>query len=274
MKKIVMFSLLLGMMAFICTACDGDVTRALRHDGFSVGGDIVCEAFIGENATETVKYLTSKHIITTSGRIYELSLGQQYSSKSNCRVADTNLRVEAIMDDIIVRGSDGKYYYLTNQNNGGGSYLEVTEDDNNYVIYDILLKPTDTIKVVTVDSRSGTYYALKSDGNVYEITISKKDSGGTFEVSGTNIIYSQSDYGGAIKDFGYHGENGATYVRTATSVYRFRAVNIEECSKYADVTCDYQMVEAASFGEYGDYILAYNGSLLITTYGKTFTVAA
>ena len=46
-----------------------DVTRALRHDGLSVGGDIVCEAFIGDNATETVKYLTSKHIITTSGNI-------------------------------------------------------------------------------------------------------------------------------------------------------------------------------------------------------------
>lgn len=273
MKKIMMLSVLL-IMVFICTGCNGDVTRSLRHDGFSVGPDIVCDAFIGKTAVEKVKFLTSNHIVTANGKIYELSLSQTYYNKSNCRVAETDLNVVAIFDEGIVKGSDGKYYSLMNQNNGEGAYKEISENDNSYAVYDLLLKPDDVIKVVTVDSGSGTFYVLKKDGNVYEIIVKKPNYNSAPEIAATSIIYSQADYGGTIIDFGYRGKSGGTFVRTQERVFRFYATNLGECSKYADIECDYQMTEAVSFSEYGDYILGYNGSLVITTYGKTFTIAS
>lgn len=274
MKKKIIVSFVLVLVILICTGCKGDVTRSLRHDGFNVGSDIVCDAFIGKEAVEKVKFLTATHLITTGGRIYELSLSQQYSNKSNCRVAETDLNVVSIFDDKIVKGSDGKYYSLVNQNNGEGAYKEIPENDNSYAIYDLLLKPNDVIKAVTVDSGSGTFFVLKSDGNVYEVVINKQNSNSAPEIVGTNVYYSADDYQETITDFGYKGTNGATFVRTLNHVYRFSASNKEECSKYADIACDYKMVEAPSFADYSDYILAYNGSLVITTYGKVFSVAA
>ena len=273
MKKLITLSFLLVVMVLFCTACEGDVTRALRHDGFNIGVEIVCEAFIGDNATEQVRYLTSSHIITTEGRIYEISLGQPYSNKSNCRVADTSLKVVAIFDDKIFKAEDGKYYSLVNQNNGSGAYQAISDKDNAYIFYELLLKPEGTVKVVTADSSNGVYYVLKNDGNVYAVTITKQNSNAAPTVSSTNIIYNQTDFGGRIVDFGFYGNNPATFVRTETQMFRMYATNHDQCSKFADVTCDYQMMEASSFAQYPEYILAYNGSTVITTYGKVFNVS-
>ena len=273
MKKLIKLSILLVVMVLFCTACEGDVTRALRHDGFNLSGDIVCEAFIGDNAVERVGFLTGTHIITSEGRIYELSLGQPYSNKSNCRVADTSLKVVAMFDDKIIKADDGKYYALINQNNGGGAYQQISENDNAYAIYDLLLKPEGTVKAVTADSNTGIYYVLKSDGNVYGVTINKQNSNTPPTITGSAIVYNQTDFGGTIVDFNYYGNNSATFVRTTTQVFHMSATNYDQCSKFADVECDYQMMEATSFAEYGDYILAYNGSTVITTYGKVFNAA-
>ena len=44
MKKIRLFIILVCVL-FICTACDGDVTRDLRHDGYSYGDQFSCKYF-------------------------------------------------------------------------------------------------------------------------------------------------------------------------------------------------------------------------------------
>ena len=53
-----------------------------------------------------------------------------------------------------------------------------------------------------------------------------------------------------------------------------KATNAEECTKYADVECIYAMSESEVFNEYNDYIFAYNGSTLITTYNKVFNAGS
>ena len=273
MKKILKMSLLLVVVIIFCTACDGDVTRALRHDGFNLNGDIVCDAFFGENATERIRYLTGDRIITTEGKIYEVSLGQNYSNNQNCRAADTSLRVSAIMDDKVFKATDGNFYTLVNENNTA-AYTQISSSDNSYVIYELLLKPEGTIKAMTADSNNGIFYVLKSDGNVYGITITKANSNAAPSIVGSNIVYNSTDYGGTIVDFNYNGDSGSTFVRTDLKVYRMKAINVEECSKFADVACSYQMMESTVFEENRDYIVAYNGSTVITSYKKVFTVGS
>ena len=53
-----------------------------------------------------------------------------------------------------------------------------------------------------------------------------------------------------------------------------KITNAEKCKKYADVACKYELQEDEVFETYKDKILTFNGSTLITTYGKTFSVAS
>ncbi len=272
MKKILCIVVLAFVLLF-CTACEGDVTRALRHEGFSVGGEFECEAFFGENATEKARYLTSGgKLITTEGRIYEVSFQQKYSNGSHCKVADSTLKVVSIFDDKIFKADDGKLYTLNAENNTN-AYTEVSTSDNSYAIYELLLSPSDVIKAVTADSNNGIYYVLKSDGNVYAVTITKATGGGAPSIASTIVVYNSADFGGNIIDFGYNGNSSSTFVRTETKVYRMKATNADECSKFADVPCDYQIMESPFFEEYKDYVFVYNGSTVITTYQKIFSVS-
>ena len=47
--------------------------------------------------------------------------------------------------------------------------------------------------------------------------------------------------------------------------------NSAECSKYADVTCKYEMKEDETFNKYSDRIIAYSGNTLITDYNRVFS---
>ena len=50
------------------------------------------------------------------------------------------------------------------------------------------------------------------------------------------------------------------------------ATNREECSKYIDVTCTYEMSLDKGLTDHQNRILGFSGSYLITTYGKQFNV--
>lgn len=258
---------------FICTACDGDITRSIRHDGFSVGNKIKCDLFFSENglSSHKIKFFTGSHIIDEYGKIYEVSLGQAYSSGQNCRDSGKSIIVKAIMDNNIVKGADGGYYYL----NGSGQvlpYTKITESDNSYQIYNLLLQDSTVVKVMTADSSNGLYYVLKSSGDVYGVTISKADRNTPPAISSTTTVYSKVDYGAFIEDFNYAGNSAATFVKTNNSLFRLRASNAKECSKYADIPCNYTMVESEEYVNYKDRVVAYNGNTLITDYGSVFTV--
>ena len=267
--------LLLIVCIFFLSACNGTITRALRHDGFTVGSTFTCENFIPtkkDSIPDKIKYLTNTHIISDSGSIYEVSFGQTYANKENCKVADTNLKVKAIFDNNIIKASDDKYYYLNSQNNVL-AYTEVPETDNSYELYRILLSDEDVIKVMTANNSTGEYYVLKTDGNVYSYTLSKADRNAPLQVTSIISVYTASQYGSDIIDFQYAGDNIGTFLKTKDKVYRMRATNYEECSKYADITCTYSLLEDEVLKEYQDSIVTYNGSTLITNYKQIFSVA-
>lgn len=258
-----------------CSACNGTVTRDIRHAGFSVGGEFTCDKFYPKDKNDTsyekIKYFINSHLINTDGKIYELSLGQVYANKQNCKEADTSITVKAIFDNKIIKGTDNRYYYLMAQNNVA-AYSEIPTTDNSYALYDMLLKDDDVVKVVTAESNTGTYYILKTDGNVYSKVINAKNNAGLQLVS-TQVVFDKSNYGGSnIIDFNYAGDSLGTFVKTEGSVYRMRITNLDTCSKYADVKCEFAMQEDPIFEKYKDRIITYNGSTLITDYKRMFAV--
>lgn len=274
MKKSI-YGILLVIVVLLCSACNGNVTRGIRHAGYSVGDKFTCSRFFPKDkddvSYERIKYITGSHIINTEGKIYELSLGQLYANKENCKEAQTNIKVKAIFDNSIVKATDNKYYYLVGQNNTE-SYREVTPLDNSYYLYDLLLKGNDVVKVMTANSSNGSYYVLKTDGNVYENIVMTKDRNKPPEVVSSKTIYDVTEYGSNILDFNFVGNSGATYIKTEDKIYRMLMTNKDKCTKYADITCNYQMQEDTQLEEFRDRIIAFNGSTIITDYRQVFTL--
>lgn len=275
MKKM-RFVVLSLLVIFLCCGCNGNVTRAIRHDGFTIANDkIICEDLTPSKneGYEKIRYFNSVFAITENGKIYELSLSQKFSNNENCKKADTKLKVSAIFNNQVIRASDGKFYYIL-ASDKNEAYSVVPESDNNYSIYKLLLSDNDILKVITVDQNAGSYYILKSDGNVYNYVISKATSEAPFTIVSTSIVYNKNNYGGQIIDFNEAGDSQTTYVRTSNEIYRMQVTNEEDCGKYADITCEYSMSKDETLTEYNDKILAYDGSTLITTYLKQFTASA
>ena len=272
MRKNYFKMIILGAFVLIfCTACNGNITRSIRHDGFAVSNKINCNTFFSEGAGvyNNVKFFTGTHIIDQNGKIYELSLSQSYSDGTNCRDSGKSIIVKSIMDNNIVKGADGGYYYL----NGSGQtlpYTKIAETDNNYAIYHLLLSDAQVVKVVTADSNAGLYYVLKNTGDVYGITISKADRNSAPAISGITTVFNKIEYGSTIIDFNYAGNSSSTYVRTASSLFRMKATNEKDCTKYADIACQYTMQESEEYLNYKDRVVAFNGSTLITDYGQIF----
>ena len=266
----------MGFVFILCTGCNGNVTRDIRHAGFGVGQKIICDNFFPENKDdvyyEKMRYFTGNHIINEDGKIYEVSLSQTYMNGQNCKEADTYIRVAAIMDNQIVKTIDGRYYYLMPQNNVA-SYSEVPPTDNSYAIYDILLKDPDVLKVVTADGSAGLYYTLRSDGNVYGSIVTSPDRNTPPKLLSTQVVYDQIDYEGHIVDFNYAGNSLNTFVLTTDKLFRMKITNGLDCTKYADLGCQYEMTEDPIYEQYKDRIIAYNGAVLITDYKQMFTVA-
>ena len=127
-------------------------------------------------------------------------------------------------------------------------------------------------QVKTVDASSGHYYVLKKDGNVYNFVVSKTHNSAA--VVSSPVVYSRSNYDGEIIDFSYAGKTSGTSVRTTSEIFRMIATNKEECSKYVDVACEYEMQLDEGLTEHQNKILGFSGTYLITTYGKQFNAGA
>ena len=274
MKRYLKMIMFFVFVAVICTACEGDVTRAFRHAGYSVSNaQFVCDAFFGKEATgETIRFLTPTRAITTEGVIYELSPGQKFSNDQNCRLADTGLRVSAIMDDTVFLATNGGIYTLV-ENGNTPAYSEVTSSDNSYGTYATLFYSGNGIKYTTVDSNNGIYYVMQPDGNVYGYTLYSENRDTYPVIAGMVIVYNKLDYGDII-DYHYAGNSPGTYVRTADKLFHLTMTNEKECTTYADIQCNYIMTDDEVFEEYKDYIFAYNGSTIYSTYGKIFNLGS
>ena len=62
-------------VAICCSACNGNITRDIRHGGYSIAGEFKCSAFYPKNKDDTnyekIKYFLGSYAITEKGKIYE-----------------------------------------------------------------------------------------------------------------------------------------------------------------------------------------------------------
>ena len=266
--------IILFLLSIICIGCSyqyASTTRDIRHSGFNIYSEkFACNSiFTEKEVTDSIKFYVGNYMITNSGHIYETSLGKVYSNEMNCRRPNFDVQVTAILDLSIVRGVNNKYYYLSGSNEAL-SYTLVTESDKDYNLYNLLLGDREVLKVQTINSNSGIYYVLRSDGNIYEYSIINNNN--TYFINSISLVYSKDTYGSKIIDFNYNGSSSTTFIKTQLSYYRMKVINSKECYNYADIACQYEMVLDQELQNNYNKILAYNGSNLITSYGMIFNV--
>lgn len=272
MKNKIKVVIVFLVVCFICTGCMGDVTRGIRHAGFTLSSnEFSCSLLLSNTSDVTyqkLKYVSTTQAITSDGKIYDLSLGQKFSNEQNCKGSDFPRKVTAILDDSIVKGDDDNFYYLSGEN----MYSQVSENDSSYGIYTVLFEDATVKRAITADGNNGVYLVLKSDGNIYKFVIVRNNTQSPYTLANSEIVYSKGRYGKII-DFNYDQNNVSTYIRTEETLYRMKKTNADECDKYADVKCNFVMEEDSALMEYDNYIYGFNGQLLITSYGKVFNVA-
>lgn len=276
-QKSFMVIFIFTITIIFCCSCDGNTTRDIRHAGYTLTGDtFTCSDLVPKDDEDTsykkIKYYNNSYAITEDGEIYEISIGLKYANNENCKKAEAPFQVDAIFGDI-ARGKDGNFYYLTAQNNVA-KYSAISNTDSNYQLYSLLLKDVNNIKIQTHDNNTGSYLILKNDGNIYNYTVSRTENNKEYVIVSSAVAYSKTEFNGNIIDFSYQGNSLGTFIRTDNAIYRLRAKNQDECSKFADVACEYEMSEDEAYLNHKDQILSFNGSTLITTYGKMFTVAS
>ena len=111
MKKVfVLISIM--MFALVLTGCNGNITRALRNDGFSVKDNKFKCSLLNldgkvddeeDNTSEDVKFLVGNYAIGVSGNIYQLSYDQLFSNDMNCKKV-ANIPTKAVLDDKFILG--------------------------------------------------------------------------------------------------------------------------------------------------------------------------
>lgn len=266
--------IILFIFIFLICGCSykyASVTRSIRHSGFTIANNTFkCEAIYNkEEINDKIKLYIGNYMISENGNIYETNLGKLYSNNYNCKKPDFKGSVSAMFDLNVLKDNKGDYYYIGG-NERVAAFSKVIETDVDYALYDILLKDSDVIKVSTVNSKTLEFYVLKSDGNIYQYMIINNDK--EYLVDSINLLYSARDFGSKILDFNYNGSSSSTFIKTENNYYRMKVTNSDKCYKYADVACKYEIMQDIELTNVMDKILAYNGSTLITTYGKIFNV--
>ena len=280
-KKLLILIIVIGL---ICTGCNGTVTRSIRQDGFGISDKkFVCSTIVPEkkmfskeeaNTTEKIKFMSNTLIVSENGNLYEISLGGLYSNNMNCKKVGNGIKVVSMIDNEVVKADNGRYYYLGATNNNVVSYSEVPKEDERLQIYRLILGDNSVVKAMNVNSNTNSYYVLKTNGNIYNYVIKQDDDTKIYKLLTNNIAYRSSDFDGDVIDFKYYGESTSTYFRTNKSIYRMKYTNMKQCSKYVDIPCQYKLEKDESLTEYKDRILGFGGSVLITDYGKVFTVGS
>ena len=266
--------LILILFILLCTGCNGNTTRDIRHQGYSMNGLFKCDRVYSKDKNDPVdkiKYLFEGGYINQNGELYDVSLNGIFSNNENCKKNIFTHKIKAIYNTDIVKADDNLLYYIkaTDKNE---AYSLVNNLDELYPLYTLLLRDEDILKVQSINELE--YYILKADGNIYDYVLNKddNDNNNNYSLVSMNVIYDKSKYG-KIVDFNYAGDSFKTYLISDKGIYRMNISNRDECSKYVDIVCEYEFVLNEVLTKYRDKIIAYNGNNIITNYGQIFNVS-
>lgn len=198
-------------------------------------------------------YFDNEIFVLEDGITYEyIKYGDKvYKNGQQCKKKETNITIQKVVGNYFI-GKDNKVYILKSGDGiVSGNYIDIAEtlsltDENNIV----------NLKKIPQLSYS-TYFVLRNDGNVYrtEFEFKASDKGPEIhfnKVVSEKLLFSKNNYG-FIKDIFIDGWGNLVLV-TDNSLYNFKTITTEECTKYADIDCEDKLVESKLYKKHRDEI--------------------
>lgn len=246
-KKIIVLAISLCLVG-----CKGDDIREFRHSGYTFNN----ESFSCKEV-EKVKFLYDNFLVSENNDIYYISLDLPYSNKSNCRLINSNEKMQSIYGEEAFKSFNNIIYSFDFKN-----YTDFPIMNNSNNIIETLLNDNTNLKIINNDNH---YYILKNDGNIYDYVIEQNEN--IISIISNALIYSSNNLDGKIIDFYYSQQMPLNYIKTNTTYYTFKPIN-EDCKKYADIECNYELKKDDLLNKYSKEIYAYNGKKVILSNGK------
>ena len=220
------------------------------------------------NVLNNIKYSFDNYFITNDNDLYVLNINQLYSNNENCKKINNDEKIIKLMSAREKANNYYKYFVLDDKgniyninNNELTLYTDIKNENYDVPVFE-------TFQDDNIVSQY-LYFALKKDGNLYWyeeifqrqdknklVLLKKYDNEIILEYSLINIQQ------------GYIG-----YIKTDKAFYTTKAINQEQCEKYADVECQYEIVKNEKLTDIYDDISIYRlDSTYITKDGKQYAI--
>ena len=249
--------------------------------------------------TNDIKYLGSGSFLTSDGRLFIYS-SKLYSNDKNCKEVSADIKIEKILNSYSYYDIEGNRYSLDSttgtlkkEDYKDEFHLFLLDKYKNYEYWDYndgkYMEEIDTSlnESVTENNTSittryaGGAYCLRN-GKVYfdayrSITTYSYTTGSetVYKLTKSIVVYDGVDFSSNIMRV--YSCSGANYknnlpvcLKTENKFYSLKVTNAEECGKYADVECIYEMKSEDILTEYYSKIGYFDGKFIIDTNNKLF----
>lgn len=286
MKKI----LLIILSIFLLTGCGTKeeevveqkellhISEYFKDKGLSSVGTLTCSVLDNEDimyANYAINYF-----ILENGDLYKFVYGSNkiYSNNEQCMKVNTDVKIKTFKYNYFL-GTDGVYYSITIDSNNDIVLEPVVVSGYEEVLYnDLSVINFKTTKVPdTYTSERGwfsAYYVLKNDGIHSLIVLSSYDGTGklNYEIANDEILYNKSVYGN-IKRFESTYDGGISLILSDKGLYIKQEIKTEECTKYADIKCETEMVSNELYQKYINDIKYIDGYRMIIDDNGIYTTS-
>ena len=233
MKKKVSLILLCGMMLLLVCGCEKNNNEAsdnsnlplyntdssVKNENVVERGNVVCSNL------DNVKIIFENGLyLTYDNELYVISEQQKFSNEKNCKKVSDTFIVNSINvgDGMLGLVDEQNRIYTYNIIN----YNLVEEKNVNYIIKKFVSKKI----YIKVEGR----FALNNDGI---IDIYNYDE---FRLEDEKIVFENEKIVDFMLDI---SQNDIMVVKTDKAYYVRKKINKDECNKYADVECKYELVK-------------------------------
>lgn len=218
------------------------------------------ESTIVCSVLNNIKQYYNNYLLTNSNELYEFNSTQKFSdTNENCHKI-TDIKIKKIMDNNYYLSEDNKLYHFNWENDNKPILKEVENyGSTNKIIVDIL-SSDDIVSARQIknewkdDKAIYIYEVLKTDGKVYEYTISTKDNYNSNTGNSTTTVRLEDEKlkleipGEKIKKYYGEDEYNRASAITDKGIYLAKVKNAE-CKDYADIECEYELVKDDYFSK-------------------------
>lgn len=217
-----------------CAGC-GDLGFRLQ--------DFKCD----EIKDKEIIYFNHDILVLSDYKIYEVLLSNDklYSNNQQCKKVDTgDIKIDGLFvayESAYFKSNDSFYSFMTTAYNNK-EFRKIDEFD---ITKSIIVMITNNHSIIGVDNNN-IYYTIK-DGNIYKVSLTNYP----YEIKSEEIIISKDEYG-YIKsaDMSRNVDLQITQLITDRGIYTLKKKKDQDCEKYVDVSCEYELVLSDIYSKY------------------------